>query len=99
MGCLNSKPDAQNLLAGDGEQSSEPFSKGKDGVQEDKIELQFKAKRANVFSEGCDVSAKHDFKNVKKTQAQSDAIRKCLAFLMASVVLIGLFACRQGVVG
>lgn len=68
MGCCQSSAEESRPITASN-RSSAATRKGK----EDKIELAFKAKRANIFTEGVDLgrnafSVKHIPKNAKQTQ-------------------------------
>jgi hypothetical protein len=69
MGCINSKP------------SDVPLEEGGDievHDQEKRIELHFKAKRQNVFTEGLDMDhAPPPKKVVPKTDSQKELISEC----------------------
>lgn len=69
MGCCQSSTEESRPITANNNRSSAAARKGK----EDKIELAFKAKRANIFTEGVDLgrnafSIKHIPKNAKQTQ-------------------------------
>jgi cGMP-dependent protein kinase len=75
MGCCQSSTEESRPITANNNRSSAAARKGK----EDKIELAFKAKRANIFTEGVDLgrnafSIKHIPKNAKQTQLILSAI-------------------------
>lgn len=76
MGCCQSK-DSQLPLNKDAVSSSSG-AKGAGKNQEEKIELAFRAKRANIFTEGVDFESRDAFvhKRIAKTAKQSTIISK-----------------------
>ena len=78
---LNSSPNsASNTAAAANNANSAAKAKGK----EDKIELAFKAKRANVFTEGVDLESRAAFvqKRIPKNPQQTKVISKFSYFYL-----------------
>ena len=75
MGCISSKPS--NVESNTQQSSSSPLqAKQAKSADEAKMELVFKAKRANVFTQGVDVQAVHTPKSIPKNQLQNQTISK-----------------------
>lgn len=75
MGCCPST-SSQAPLSND--QGGPPMRSSTAKKGEDKVELAFKAKRANVFTEGVDFESREAYveKNIPKTTKQEKLIRK-----------------------
>jgi hypothetical protein len=80
MGCCQSSAEeSRPITSNSNNRSSAAVRKGK----EDKIELAFKAKRANVFTEGVDLGRNaFSIKRVPKNAKQTQLIRKCPRLLI-----------------
>lgn len=80
MGCCSStssEAPLNNNPSSTANAGNSASNAGKQKGKEDKIELAFKAKRANVFTEGVDLNRNAFVKrNVPKTPAQANAICK-----------------------
>ena len=72
MGCLSSKPGDVTSQTASPMQSTSPVK----AQGEQRLELTFKVKRANVFTQGVDTTAKHTPKVINKTASQTLSISK-----------------------
>ncbi len=86
---LNNNPSSTGNAAGGANAAA---AAGKQKGKEDKIELAFKAKRANVFTEGVDLN-RHAFvkRTIPKNPAQTKTICEFDFSFLITVVLICLF--------
>jgi hypothetical protein len=74
MGCCASSTSSETAINNNPNSSSTTQAK-KAGGKEDKIELAFKAKRANVFTQGVDLE--RPAFNIKRTQ-KSESVSKII---------------------
>lgn len=79
MGCINAKPNDKSFFGANAEASSSDVELNKQRETEHRLEVTFKTKRQNVFTAGVnmDSSSAHKVKNIAKSAAHSELIRKC----------------------
>ena len=78
MGCISSKPSDIGSSTQQSSSSSPLQTNKAKSADEAKMELVFKAKRANVFTQGVDVQTVHTPKSIPKNQMQNQTISKII---------------------
>lgn len=99
MGCCTSSAAASSNTAASGNAATTTSATKNVAGKEDKIELAFKAKRANVFAEGMDDDLRRTYmpKKIAKNQKQAQTIRKISKFVLFRFFYLLRAFCRLGV--
>lgn len=98
MGCINAKPGESSSFGASAEGSSSDVELNKQRETEHRLEVTFKTKRQNVFTAGVNMedTANYKVKNIVKSSAHSELIRKCRPTDVRSMCLLTSFSLVTG---